>query len=226
MWFDVIPPAMGHAPLLGVLAVTVSAIAACAASTADGSAAEASSELITLRLTCGSDGATFDLAPVTGGGRLEGKLSSGSDTSTFTCRAPDNEALAEGVVTTCTEREPSHDGRYAVTVRKTADAYEATLSKGGDAGPDVTMTCSIAEVPDSGANYAGPDFDVVEPILTNTCSGCHMNNFDTLSKVKRLRTRMLAKITAGEMPRGNPDWKDSPDGQTVLDFLQNSPTLH
>jgi hypothetical protein len=36
---------------------------------------------------------------------------------------------------------------------------------------------------------------------------------------------MIARVSSGAMPEGRPTWFQTADGQTLLDFLRNSPEL-
>ena len=104
----------------------------------------------------------------------------------------------------------------------TSDAA-ATLD-GGDGGLDAAA--DGAAVIDGSADGAAPvTFATVEPILAAKCSSCHHSDFATLAGVKAKRADMISKISAGKMPKNEPDWRNSPDGILVLNWLQTSPEL-
>ena len=49
--------------------------------------------------------------------------------------------------------------------------------------------------------------------------------FTTLAGIKADKKAMIAKITAGAMPKGNPTWKTTADGKTVLKWLKTGADL-
>jgi hypothetical protein len=67
-------------------------------------------------------------------------------------------------------------------------------------------------------------FASVGPKVASTCGGCHAQ-FKTLAGIKADKKAMIAKITAGAMPKGNPAWKTSADGKTVLKWLKTGADL-
>ena len=67
-------------------------------------------------------------------------------------------------------------------------------------------------------------FASVGPKVASTCGGCH-SQFKTLAGIKADKKAMIAKITAGAMPKGNPAWKTSADGKTVLKWLKTGADL-
>jgi hypothetical protein len=67
-------------------------------------------------------------------------------------------------------------------------------------------------------------FASVGPKVANTCGGCHAK-FKTLAGIKADKAAMIAKITAGAMPKGNPAWKKSADGKKVLKWLKTGADL-
>jgi hypothetical protein len=178
-------------------------------------------------VTCASaDGTMTFLLPATSAGHVNGQLKTSEGISLFSCRNPAAGAVATGAVANCTEREQSlHDGSDKVVVTKSADAFEAVLTTPGDAGASVALTCTTRDGAAMAAAAPAPKFSDVETIIQNTCTRCHSNEFSTLSKVREKRMRMLSKVSSGEMPRGNPTFKDTPDGQTLLSYLTTSADL-
>ena len=71
---------------------------------------------------------------------------------------------------------------------------------------------------------AKPTFATVGPIVTASCGGCHAQ-FATLTGIKAEKVAMIAKITAGAMPKGNPTWKKSVDGKKTLTWLKTGADL-
>ena len=67
-------------------------------------------------------------------------------------------------------------------------------------------------------------FASVGPKVASTCGGCHAQ-FTTLAGIKADKKAMIAKITAGAMPKGNPTWKTTADGKTVLKWLKTGADL-
>jgi hypothetical protein len=217
-----------RAALLLLLVVVPSAGAvACVESTSSDTATlgEGAEQALTLlEFNCTSGSMTFDISPVFGGLSLEGKLAvSTTESSLFVCRRPTTDATAgeSDLVVSCNERPQSfHPGRWKVDVTKTGGAYTATLDKGDAAGAGVAFTCTTP-----GAGGPPPTYTEVEPIIDQTCGGCHDGAFDSLAKVKSARQSMLGMIVTGVMPRFQPTWKESSNGKLVINFLQNSPEL-
>ena len=71
---------------------------------------------------------------------------------------------------------------------------------------------------------AKPTFATTGPLVAATCGGCH-SQFKSLAGIKAKKTAMIAKITAGAMPKGNPAWKKSADGKKVLKWLKTGADL-
>jgi uncharacterized membrane protein len=67
-------------------------------------------------------------------------------------------------------------------------------------------------------------FATVGPKVAATCGGCHAQ-FKTLPGIKADKKAMIAKITAGAMPKGNPTWKTTADGKMVLKWLKTGADL-
>ena len=71
---------------------------------------------------------------------------------------------------------------------------------------------------------AKPTFATVGPIVQATCGGCHAQ-FQGLAGIKADKAAMIAKISAGSMPKGNPTWKTTADGKKVLKWLKTGADL-
>ena len=71
---------------------------------------------------------------------------------------------------------------------------------------------------------AKPTFATVGPIVSANCGGCHAQ-FGTLDGIKADKTAMIAKITSGAMPKGNPTWKKTADGKKALKWLKTGADL-
>jgi uncharacterized membrane protein len=67
-------------------------------------------------------------------------------------------------------------------------------------------------------------FASVGPTVVATCGGCHAQ-FKTLPGIKAEKAAMVAKITAGAMPKGNPTWKATADGKKILKWLKTGADL-
>ncbi len=67
-------------------------------------------------------------------------------------------------------------------------------------------------------------FAVVGPIVATNCGGCHAQ-FNALAGIKADKTAMIAKLTAGAMPKGNPGFKSTADGKKVLKWLKTGKDL-
>ena len=87
--------------------------------------------------------------------------------------------------------------------------------------------------PDDGAEETGvqteelgakPTFATVGPTVAATCGGCHAK-FNTLAGIKGDKTNMIAMISAGAMPKGNPGWKKTADGKKVVKWLKTGADL-
>jgi hypothetical protein len=223
--------------------VAAGALAACAGEDPEGAADEPAegqeSDLTVLELSCKSKTttATFDVSPGFGGAVIEGELKAGAVRSLFVCNKPAGDAGASDAgassVVNCTERPQNvHPGKWAVAVTKSGATYEATLDRGADAGAPEKFKCTPPGRPDAGAGEGGdgaappvPKYTEVGPIINATCGGCHTGVFNSLAKVKQRKVQMISVISAGMMPRGNGGWRNTADGQKVLDFLRNSPEL-
>jgi hypothetical protein len=86
--------------------------------------------------------------------------------------------------------------------------------------PDTSTTSTPSTTQDNGPTYAD-----VQPILAQACGSCHNGEFSTLSQVKAQRSALISQISSGRMPQGDSSWSTGADGQSVLDFLQNSPEV-
>lgn len=68
-------------------------------------------------------------------------------------------------------------------------------------------------------------FAVVGPLVATNCGGCHAQ-FNGLAGIKADKTSMIAKLSAGAMPKGNPGFKSTPDGKKVLKWLKTGKDLN
>ena len=67
--------------------------------------------------------------------------------------------------------------------------------------------------------------EVILPIVQSTCLGCHNSqvaagghSFETAEEVKSHASLILDAVSNGRMPKGRMEWRDSEDGQTLLDW--------
>ena len=67
-------------------------------------------------------------------------------------------------------------------------------------------------------------FASVGPLVATNCGGCH-SQFNALAGIKADKTAMIAKITSGAMPKGNPTWKKTADGKKALKWLKTGADL-
>ena len=68
--------------------------------------------------------------------------------------------------------------------------------------------------------------DVILPIIENNCQGCHgeirpaagikLTDYDSITGNASL---INEQVSIGRMPFRNPDWKDTPEGTTLLYWL-------
>jgi hypothetical protein len=72
-----------------------------------------------------------------------------------------------------------------------------------------------------------PTWSEVQPIIQFTCVGCHNSQgqarflpLDSFQRVRRHAEDMFDEIVDGEMPRGNPRFRRTREGQMLLDFLR------
>ncbi len=108
-------------------------------------------------------------------------------------------------------------------------AVDSSEDPGVPADPAAADTATTA---DDGTEAIGTTADQltaltfasVGPKVAGTCGGCHAQ-FKTLAGIKADKKAMIAKITAGAMPKGNPTWKTSADGKTVLKWLKTGADL-
>lgn len=180
-------------------------------------------------LECTGPALLFKTEKTDAGAGLAGTLLEWADRTSFDCKDPPAAKDAGALAFTCTERPQSvHPGRYVVDVtRTTPGGYAATLRRGTN-GAAVPLACTLTQPLDTGRSPdAGPvpTFAQVKPSLTGVCGRCHTGMFDTVAKVKARRALMLAKVSQGIMPRGNPTWRFTPEGRQLLDYLRNSPSL-
>lgn len=99
-------------------------------------------------------------------------------------------------------------------------------SSGTPAAPAAPVDDGEGEgaVDETSAELTALTFASVGPKVASTCGGCHAQ-FKTLAGIKADKKAMIAKITAGSMPKGNPAWKKSADGKTVLKWLKTGADL-
>ena len=214
MWFDVRLSVMTRGRTLLPLVVASSAsVFACASSAEPTRAAEEA--LARTALRCEGDGTTFDLAG------QAGTLVSGDTTARFECRQSTREAATPDVLLRCAETA----GEREVTIAKQGDSVEARLGAGTDAPLVLRCSAPAPERAPAAASAAVPTYDEMSPIIAANCGRCHRATFATLERVRARRPEMLLKLSRGEMPRDEPTWFRSPDGQRLLAFLRESPEL-
>jgi hypothetical protein len=92
------------------------------------------------------------------------------------------------------------------------------------AAPATAADDGEGAVDETSAELTALTFASVGPKIAGTCGGCHAQ-FKTLAGIKADKKAMIAKITAGAMPKGNPAWKKSADGKTVLKWLKTGADL-
>jgi hypothetical protein len=68
-----------------------------------------------------------------------------------------------------------------------------------------------------------PTYSDIAPLIAKACGGCHDGVYSTLDKVRTQRSAMISAISGGTMPKDQPSWAQTSDGQAVLQFLQDSP---
>lgn len=225
-----LPALLGSALLLGA-----AALAACTGSDPgeDGVGVEGATledDLTAAVLECRGPALFFKTEKTDAGGGLAGTLLEWADVTAFDCEDPPGPSDAGTRAFTCLERPQSvHPGRYVIDVERTTtgSGYAAVLRRGPGA-VDVPLACTSTTPIDTGRSPdAGPvpTFAKVKPILASACGRCHTGLFDTAAKVKARRAIMLAKVSQGIMPRGNPSWRFTPEGRMLLDYLRNSPQL-
>jgi hypothetical protein len=90
--------------------------------------------------------------------------------------------------------------------------------------PATTVDDGEGAVEETSEELTALTFASVGPKVASTCGGCH-SKFKTLAGIKADKKAMIAKITAGAMPKGNPAWKKSADGKTVLKWLKTGADL-
>jgi hypothetical protein len=199
--------------------VAALSVAACAGGNQQPEAATTGDQdLSVLELECTAGTIHFDVEPAFGGAILGGTLKTDALTTEFVCKAPGADAGASLVVS-CTERPQSvHPGRWTVEVTKDADGQHARIT--GDGAPTDALSCD-------GPNDDTPvlPYATIAGYVENTCGPCHADQFGSLEKVKGAREIMLGLISSGAMPRGNPTWKDTPEGKAVIAFLSKSAEL-
>lgn len=71
-----------------------------------------------------------------------------------------------------------------------------------------------------------PSFADIAPIVETNCTPCHGTGYaaadivlETEADLLANKSKVEAAVTSGYMPYGQPDWKDSADGQLFLAWL-------
>jgi hypothetical protein len=234
---------------LGAIGV-VALVAACAGETEDDEVSGDDEALKAAALQCtGTGGATFDVAPGKGSASTA-TMKSGATQLAFACKPPTKaaaKAAGAGVtlVATCASSGKQFAGEYTATVTKQGGKYEANVQTAANAQVpanmqfDLDFSCS-AGAADAGpaAKDAGPaakdaakpapavaSYAEVAPLIESTCSPCHNDAFGSVDQLKKRRNQMIDALSSQRMPRNNPGWVKTADGQKVFDYLQNSPDL-
>ncbi len=70
----------------------------------------------------------------------------------------------------------------------------------------------------------------VAPILTDACNSCHASDvaygnvvLDSEDLLLKNKDAVLEAVSSGSMPLGQPEFKDSPEGQKLLNYLKANP---
>lgn len=92
-----------------------------------------------------------------------------------------------------------------------------------DAGPAVDASAT-SDAADASAP-AVPTYAEVAPLIAAHCGTCHHSALATLAKVNAHKDDMIQVLEQHVMPRNDPFWSDTPDGQALLTFLRESPEL-
>lgn len=109
---------------------------------------------------------------------------------------------------------------WFVSIDEKTEVFVVSATPGHGA-PATTLACAPPARPDTPI----PTYAEVAPLIKQNCDVCHNQEFATLDGVRRTRELMLEMIAGGAMPTFNLQWKDTPRGQKVLDFLRHSPEL-
>ncbi|MCX6129826.1 MAG: hypothetical protein NTX25_12300 [Proteobacteria bacterium] len=67
----------------------------------------------------------------------------------------------------------------------------------------------------------------IKAIVTDNCSYCHSGaqasaglSLETQADVLKTKTDIIALVSAGQMPAGDPTWKDTEDAKKLLTWLK------
>jgi hypothetical protein len=210
---------MNRLPLVALLSVAASFVAACAGGNQESeAAATGNQDLSIVELKCAAGSMHFDVEPTFGGAILGGTLKTDALTTEFVCKTPGVDA-GPNLVVSCAERPQSvHPGRWTVEVTKDADGEHARIA--GEGAPTDALSCDAPKDDTPVLPYA-----TIAGYVENTCGPCHGDAFDSLAKIKAQREIMLGLVSSGAMPRQNPTWKNTPEGKAVIAFLTKSPEL-
>jgi hypothetical protein len=97
----------------------------------------------------------------------------------------------------------------------------------GDSPVDPSQEPALAS--EEGADQTEDELKTVSyaqtgPIITKNCGGCHAS-YTTLAGIKAKRTAMIGKLLAGQMPKGNLNFRNTAAGKKVLKWLQTGKDL-
>lgn len=108
-----------------------------------------------------------------------------------------------------------------------AESESSTSTSAQDTA--VTTTTDAGASTDAAADAdASPPvttYDDVAPLIAAHCGTCHRTSFSTLAKVKSHKDSMIEVLEGHVMPRNDPFWSDTPDGQMLLGYLHDSTEL-
>jgi len=127
---------------------------------------------------------------------------------------------AAAIVACTSGTDASSQGSSNLT--ETPDAAVATDGGGADATPGDAADAAVDAGP------AVPTYDDVAPIIAASCTSCHEHaagDFATKDAVAQNGASMLAVIKRGKMPKGNPTFATTPDGQELVKYLTFSPDI-
>jgi hypothetical protein len=99
---------------------------------------------------------------------------------------------------------------------------EAVSASDGGVGPTDASSADGSAVD---AGPAVPTYDAIAPLVTANCSSCHHSSFSTVAKLKANQTKIVQYVNQAKMPKDNPTWGTTADGQEFLDYMQNSPDM-
>jgi hypothetical protein len=100
-----------------------------------------------------------------------------------------------------------------------------SASDGGAAATDASATDGSADASAVDAGPAVPTYDQIAPLVANNCAGCHHSALSTVAKLKTNRSTVIQVVSQGRMPKDNPTWNTTSDGQEFLNYMQNSPDM-